>query len=183
MFVPCFVLVFGEASDLTCTTTWSQHSVPQKLSVVSELLLTWFVIGCQCIGEPSLNFPSRAPREGQGNSSKYQKALMQTRATSGAMSNTLYRDTCVFTSSLRTWTWTCLIPAFLTKESHMPDPVFLEHTGCLSSCICIAYKLCAFFDDSFVHIFTLVLMNSVCLPVYSELYEGCGSVTCRWRYT
>lgn len=66
---------------------------------------------------------------------------MKPRVTDGAVPNALCHDTYIFTSSLRTRTSPCLIPAFLTEENHVPYHGFKNTVvrGCLSSCSVVIF--------------------------------------------
>lgn len=93
----------------------------QQLSAVGVLApRSWFVMGCLYIGEPPLNALPLCPSwEGQHIPERC-KALKHPRVTNRVNAIAPYRGLGLFTSSLRSCTWTCLTPAFLTKESHVP---------------------------------------------------------------
>lgn len=132
---------------------------------VSSILPIFF--DCLCIGRPSSNVPSLCPSwEDQCIPQRPQrpKALMQPCVTNGAESKDLYRGTCIFTSSLWTRTSTYLVPAFLTKESNVPCPVFLKSSSHQSVELIYFYcrQMCAFLMTYFVHMFKLVLLKNQC---------------------
>lgn len=172
--------VLCDRPQISHITIWPQHDPPQQLSAVSPYTLSILLIcdqlsvGWRVVFKFSLPMPLSG---GVAHSSKTKKALMQTRVTAGAVSNGLCHGTCIFTSSLKSRASSRLIPAFLAEEIHVP---YRSSQQLFELIYLYCWQMCAFIMTYFVHMFTLVLLNSVCLPVYSELFEGRCSVTCSW---
>lgn len=131
------------------------------------------------------SFPMTPPRRTSAFL-KVRKALKQPRVSRGALSSALYHGTCIYSHPpLGPELQFALFQHSWRNKAMCPCRCFKN--GCLSSFICISDKRVPFVITRFLSdvLFGAIELctKSMCLPVYNDLFEGRGSVTCGWGYT